>query len=217
MKDKAKNNSVEVGVADTILHYWFGETEQNIIEGRGQLWFACSDEIDQQIQSRFGDFVLAAANGELDHWRASPRSCLALLVLLDQFTRNIYRGSGQAFASDPMALAICYDLLTQGFDRLLSASERLFCYLPLEHSEAIEDQRRCVQLFTDLAAEVKQQYGEQYTAMFKGYIDYAVDHHDIIAEFGRFPHRNELLGRESSQAELGYLQGGGKTFGQTSE
>ena len=199
---------------NAILHLWFGEDAADIVEDRGQLWFAGGAAIDQQIQAQFSQSVIAAANGELSWWQHEPKSCLALILLLDQFTRNIFRGTAKAFASDALVVDICKTGLASAFDKQLTLSQRVFFYLPLEHSESLADQELCVTLFTELAEDAAKKYGEQYQKLFAGYIDYAVDHRNIILKYGRFPHRNKALDLTSTQAELDYLNQGGTSFGQ---
>lgn len=203
--------------ANQIIDFWFGENPEAIVMGRDQLWFGFDPVFDSEIKTLFGDTVIAASNGELDNWMDSAQSSLALIILLDQLTRNIHRGSGQAFANDALARSVCRQGLVQGFDMALTHSQRIFYYLPLEHSESIEDQQQSVSLFDRLTDDVVAQYGEQYRAMFDGTRRFAHDHYDIIKQFGRFPHRNLLLGRESTKAELDYLKSGGKTFGQSDQ
>lgn len=197
-----------------ILHFWFGQDAADIVEDRGQMWFAGGAPIDQQIKAQFSQSVMTAANGELSAWQNGPASCLALILLLDQFTRNIFRGTAKAFASDALVVDICKNGLANAFDKQLSLSQRVFFYLPLEHSESLADQELCVKLFAALAEDAIKKYGEQYQKVFAGYIDYAVEHRDIILEYGRFPYRNKVLDRKSTQAELDYLKQGGTSFGQ---
>ena len=205
---------------DNIIGYWFGIDDGDVIdfvdvvEDRDGFWFAADSKVDQQIQHRFSDLVIEAGKGNLDAWAETARGSLALILLLDQFTRNVYRGSSRAFSYDDQARTICQQGIQQGFDRQLSSSERVFYYLPLEHSELIADQQQCVHLFKRLAHNVEKKYDGKYTQRFLSYVDYAIVHYDIILDFGRFPHRNILLGRESTLAESVYLKEGGATFGQ---
>ena len=216
--------------AQAVLDFWFGENADDVVLGRDKLWFSGGSEIDLQIKKQFSSLVVDAKEQRLAHWEKNPKSHLALIILLDQFTRNIYRGSAQAFSCDEQVRVICHQGLQQGFDRQLSVSERVFYYLPLEHSELIADQQLCVRLLKKLADKVEKryasrseyrcidedvdEYSHQYQKMFASYIEYAVLHHDIIAEYGRFPHRNRLLGWQSTEAELAYLKNDGHSFGQ---
>uniref|UniRef100_UPI003BACFEA6 DUF924 family protein n=1 Tax=Stappia sp. TaxID=1870903 RepID=UPI003BACFEA6 len=158
-------------------------------------WFAKDDAFDAEIRGRFLQRVEQAATGELDAWAATPHGALALLILLDQFPRNLYRGDKRAFAADGRAREIAARALDNGFDRAFPVNARTFFYLPFEHSEDIADQERSVDLFRRL--------GDQQTYF------YALLHLDVIRRFGRFPHRNEALGRATTAAEAAYLSDGG--------
>ena len=147
--------------------------------------------------------VEAALAGQLAAWADDAQGALALLILLDQFPRNLFRGEAKAFAGDPQARQLAETALDQGWDKGLSAVEKLFVYLPFEHSEALADQERSVALFSALAAEHPG---------CDGFLDYARRHHEVIARFGRFPHRNAALGRPSTPEETGYLAQPGSGF-----
>lgn len=186
---------------DAILDYWFGELDEAglPVTDRNGLWFKASDSVDRELQRQFGDLVNAALAGELPGWEALDRGLVAKLLLLDQFTRNIFRGTPQAFAGDQQALALAQTTIVSGHHQRLPAIHQAFLFLPLEHSEVLELQRESVTLSQQLAAIT----GSQLIASFARY---AVAHHDVIAEFGRFPHRNEVLGRTSTPAELAHLR-----------
>ena len=201
---------------DRIMRFWFGSDNVDVIETRDDFWFGANSRVDQQIKRQFSALVMSAYQQELTNWAMTAKGSLALIVLLDQFTRNIYRGNGRAFAYDKQARAISLQGIERGHDLQLSSSERIFYYLPLEHSELMSDQKQCVQLFKRLAHNVNKKYAGKYEQRFNAYVEYAVLHYKIIDDFGRFPHRNDLLGRESTQAELKYLIEGGATFGQAS-
>lgn len=160
-------------------------------------WFAKDPGFDAEIRRRFEAAHHAAARGELDGWTAEAESALALLLLLDQFPRNLFRGSAHAFAADPLARAVARGAIADGLDRATPASLRPFFYLPFEHSEAIEDQKLALALCEALERET----GESAR--------WARLHHDIIARFGRFPHRNRCLGRASTAEETTFLADGG--------
>jgi len=138
-----------------------------------------------------------AVRGELERWRSTPLAALALVVVLDQFSRNMFRGTPRAFVGDPAALAAAAGLIERGFDRVLSAQERTFTYMPFEHAEDIAAQRRSLALFE---------------ALDPNDMEYARRHHEIIARFGRFPHRNAVLGRESTPEEIEFLKQPGSLF-----
>lgn len=158
-------------------------------------WFAKSDAFDAEIRERFEALHHAAARREFDGWAGTADGALALLLLLDQFPRNLYRGSGHAFATDPLALSIAKQSLSRGFDTQVEPSVRAFFYLPFEHSEALADQDRAVALF--------QAAGDA------DLVKWAALHRDIILRFGRFPHRNACLGRVSTPEEEAFLRDGG--------
>ncbi len=176
---------------ERILSFWFEETSE-------KQWFEKDPEFDQTIRERFGDLVESAMDGELEHWCASADGTLAYILLLDQFTRNIHRGSAKAFAADAKARDATKRALAAGYDAMLDENRKVFLYLPLEHSENLEDQDQSVALFEALGDAQKT--------------DYAQRHRDIIQRFGRFPHRNEALGRESTDAELAFLKEPGSSF-----
>ena len=185
---------------NSILEFWFGEVnEQGLCAPDHQsLWFKSSASTDQHCREIFGDCVDRAISGELDNWPDTDAGLIALVILLDQFTRNIYRGTAKAFSGDNRALNLARFTIQAGRDKGLPTIYRVFLYMPLEHNENIEVQNECVALFAELATES----GEDSVA---GFARYAVAHRDVIARFGRFPHRNAILGRESTKAELGYL------------
>lgn len=190
-----------------IIDFWFGTaggdaTEQEHVARR---WFARDPLFDAEIRVRFGALLDPALAGELDAWTTQPRGRLALLLLLDQFPRNLYRDSAQAFAGDFKAQRIAVDGIAKGHDSSLPARYRVFCYLPLEHAEDMKLQRRNVALFSALAADPSA----TPAAMYAQYLDYAERHLDVIRRFGRFPHRNRLLGRATTAEEQRYLDAGG--------
>ncbi len=199
--------------AETILDFWFGsdEDELAVIRAQGPIWFASSPDFDADVQTRFGADVERAAQRQLEDWFASARGRLAVIILLDQFTRNIYRGTAQAFASDALALEYCRAGIAQGQDRELRRVERPFLYMPLMHSETMAAQDEAVGLFERL---IETAEGE-LKKYFENNLKFAHMHRGLIERFGRFPHRNELLGRENTPAEAEYLAGDAETFGQT--
>ncbi|PSU32481.1 DUF924 family protein [Photobacterium lutimaris] len=194
-----------------VLDFWFGEIGEEVtVTDRNTLWFRGGKETDQIIAERFLHQVSQAGLGELSAWTEEPRGTLALIILLDQFTRNIYRGLSAAFRYDSLALALCRRGLAKNQDLDLTPIERVFFYLPLEHSEAIEDQEEAVFRFDRLMQTVNPAHADT----FEGFYQYAVSHHDVIKRFGRFPHRNAAFGRLSTQEELEWLHKGGQRFGQ---
>ncbi|MGH8807268.1 MAG: DUF924 family protein [Noviherbaspirillum sp.] len=195
---------------ETINAFWFGTLadDKAVADERARLWWAKNTAVDADIRRRFESCVTQAAKGELHAWTATPSGRLALILLADQFTRNMYRDTPAAFALDPLARAWCREGLRDGADRALRPIERVFFYLPLEHSESLEEQDRAVSLFEQLASEVRA----EHKANFDGFLDFAVRHRDVIRRFGRFPHRNRILDRESSPEERAFLLQKGSSF-----
>lgn len=193
-----------------LLELWFGVDDDDAKAGEKQaaLWWGQSSETDELLSARFGQAASAAAAGTLDHWTGSPKGRLALILLLDQLPRVIHRGQPGAFAQDEKALQVANQGLKSGADRLLRPIERVFFYLPFEHSEARADQQRSVELFEALAAEVP----EGWRKAFDSYVDFALRHQRIVDRFGRFPHRNVILGRESTPEEIEFLKEPGSGF-----
>lgn len=193
-----------------ILDFWFGSLQDGFTkESKGTLWYMGGKETDEQIKIKFGTLVEKAANKELDGWKQTPEGRLALVILLDQFTRNIYRKTRQAFAHDTYAQKLCKEGIRKGDDRKLAPIHRLFLYHPLEHSENLEDQELGVQKMQ----EVQDEMPDKFKKRVQGFVDYTKQHRDIIKRFGRFPHRNQVMGRTSTKEELEYLKEGAR-FGQ---
>ncbi|HHQ4525031.1 TPA: DUF924 family protein [Aeromonas veronii] len=194
-----------------LLDFWFGDEADDVLRATRQapLWWGKSSETDALLAKQFGVQAEAAANGELADWADLHHGRLALILLLDQLPRNIHRGTPAAFARDPLARDLCLKGLSIGADKSLSPLERVFFYLPLEHAESREQQARSVALFEALAAE---QAGTPAQATFAGFTDFARRHQVIIERFGRFPHRNDILGRTSTPEEAAFLQQPGSGF-----
>ncbi|MBL0482295.1 DUF924 family protein [Aeromonas veronii] len=194
-----------------LLALWFGDEADDVLRATRQapLWWGKSSETDALLASRFGELAEAAAKGSLAHWADLHHGRLALILLLDQLPRNIHRDKPAAFAQDPLARDLCLKGLSIGADKSLSPLERVFFYLPLEHAESREQQARSVALFEALAAE---QAGTPAQATFAGFADFARRHQVIIERFGRFPHRNDILGRTSTLEEAAFLQQPGSGF-----
>lgn len=173
-------------VVEDVLTFWFGPEP---LETR-VVWFQKDPEFDAQITDKFGAIYEEAATGKLGALARTPLGCLALVIILDQFPRNMFRDDARAYATDEMALELTKAALESGFDRELMGLQRQFLYMPYQHSEALEDQRHSVELFATVDANTHE---------------YAVRHLEIIERFGRFPHRNAVLGRESTEAEITFL------------
>ncbi len=186
--------------ADEVIHFWFGEPPRD--ESRAE-WFKKSDTFDAEIRSRFGARVQQALDGGLREWDVTPLGTLARILLLDQFTRNIFRGTATSFAGDALALAAARNLVARGDDRWLSGTMRCFAYLPFEHCEDRAVQAESLRLFAALRAWDPRQADIEV---------WAQKHEAIVARFGRYPHRNALLGRKSTAEELAFLEAPGSSF-----
>ncbi|MDJ0614918.1 MAG: DUF924 family protein [Rhizobiaceae bacterium] len=171
-----------------ILDFWASIGKQG--------WWTKSDEVDQEIVARFSDIHTKAVAGDIDDWAETPDGALALIIILDQFSRNMFRGDAKTFAQDPKALELAKGAVTAGFDKQVREDLRLFFYLPYEHSEKISDQNESVLLMHSVGNEPDNMKA-------------VLEHREIIQRFGRFPHRNAVLGRHTTPAEQAYLDGGG--------
>ena len=193
-----------------LLHWWFGQgtSATEIAAEKQRLWFGYRPQQDAEARERFGALVEQALNGDLQDWAELPEGWLALVLLLDQLPRMIHRDTPRAFAGDERAQQLVRDGLAHGGDMLLSPIQRVFIYLVLEHAENLAVQDLAVAHFAalrDIAAEHEQ-------ALFRDFLDYAERHREVISRFGRFPHRNAILGRDSSDAEQSFLQQPGSSF-----
>ena len=197
---------------DELLGYWFGEAmkDPSKIPGRMGLWFGNDPERDARMLDRWGPLVAAAAEGKLDSWTRTPRGRLAVLLLMDQFRRNIFRGTPEAFRRDGRARYLMRDGVSRMMDIQLTPVERVFFYMPLQHSESLDDQ----ELGVDRYLQVEREVASEHKPIFADFRKYAQLHRDIIARFGRFPHRNAILGRRDTPEERAWLASGGETFGQ---
>ena len=197
---------------DAVISFWFQEKELTApqIDGRMDVWFGEDAVFDQQIQSEFSGDVEEASEGKLDHWAHTPRGRLALILLLDQFRRNIYRGTAEAYAEDKRALKLCVEGAMEKKDKGLSPIQRVFFYMPLQHAESRKVQAKSVAIFSRLAEAVSPTYVETFMTIAQ----FAELHHDIVEQFGRFPHRNVVLNRANTPEEEEYLANDGPSFGQ---
>jgi len=191
------DNQNGVSGAEKVLLFWFADepgSEESMLQSR---WFFPTPEFDRLCTTRFLASYEDAAHGRLEDWKNEPRSCLALVLLLDQFPRNMFRGTARAFATDAKARELTRHAIASGFDRELSPIMRMFLYLPLEHSENLNDQLESVRLTSELVSE-----NRDYTEI----LEYAEQHLKTFRRFGRFPGRNDALGRQSTQEELNFLK-----------
>lgn len=186
---------VDDPLAEEVLRFWFGERAERGTSRRQ--WFGKNAAFDDEIRARFLPLIEQAAAGRLARWKESARQCLALVVLLDQFPRNVFRGTARAFAADSLAREVARHALAQGYDRDLPAVEKTFFYLPFEHGESLADQ--------ELSCELMKPLGEEA-------LHWALKHKEIIERFGRFPHRNAILGRENTPEEIEFLKQPGSGF-----
>ena len=204
--------------AHDLLHFWFGPRPYSAaqIHQHSRIWFGepgapeLTPQTDELIRERYGELTLEAERGGLTAWESGPRRRLALILLLDQFSRNIYRGTARAYAQDLRALSLTVSGMQFGADATLDPVERLFFYMPLMHAESLDVQEESVAAFRRLLEEAPA----ELRAIFEDSLRSAVTHRDIIARFGRFPHRNRVLRRDSTRAELDWLGSEGETFAQ---
>jgi uncharacterized protein (DUF924 family) len=196
--------------AQAVLAYWFGTAgdDAEVADAQSSLWWDHHPAVDAEIRERFSALRAQAVSGALQDWTGTPHGRLALIILVDQFSRNIYRDNRRAYADDARARAWCQEGLARSDDLTLRIIERVFFYLPLEHSENIDDQEHAVKLFEALAGGAAPAHRKRL-ADFAGY---ARRHRDIVARFGRFPHRNAALGRESTPEERVFLTQPGSSF-----
>ena len=195
--------------ANDVLDFWFGELDDDGQAGdeRSGRWWRKDPAFDREIGERFGGLIAAAKRGELEIGNEA-RERLAALIVLDQFTRNVGRDTAAMYALDDQAIRLAASLVRRGEDKSLPAAMRSFCYLPFMHSESLDDQEYCIAMFEVMKHEVPASLRESVLRQ----IDFARRHRDIVARFGRFPHRNELLGRPSTEEELTFLEQDGSSF-----
>ncbi|MGK7295080.1 MAG: DUF924 family protein [Candidatus Wenzhouxiangella sp. M2_3B_020] len=196
-----------------VLDFWFGEDADRkrgseIAGAQSGLWWGKDADTDREMRERFEPLVQAAGSGKLDDWKRSPEGWLALILLTDQFPRNIYRDTPKMFRFDDVARELCIEGIETGIDVHLEPIQRVFFYMPLEHSENADDQSWCVDLMHGLARAAENSDRKA----FEGFVEFAEAHRRIIDRFGRFPHRNTILGRESSEEELEFLREPGSSF-----
>ncbi|NQZ14662.1 MAG: DUF924 domain-containing protein [Alphaproteobacteria bacterium] len=180
-------------IQEDIIHFWFEETQPS-------QWFQVNPEFDALTKEKYEDAYNSAAAGQFDDWQKNADGALALCILLDQMPRNMFRGTPKAFATDKKALVAAKFAISKGLDQVLPVVKRRFLYLPFEHSEVLSDQVRCVELFEKIKDEDKLGH------------DYALRHLQVVEKYGRFPHRNKILGRENTPEEEEYLAQPGAGF-----
>jgi uncharacterized protein (DUF924 family) len=197
---------------EVVLDFWFGSAAASdpvgTADARQALWWGGDPATDRLIASRFGGLHRLALAGAVSAWTTTPRGRLAAILVVDQFSRVLHRGTAAAFAGDPIALGLCREGLARGDDQALAPLERVFFYLPLEHAESGADQDRSVALYEALAREVPP----EARATFESFAGFARRHRDVVARFGRFPHRNKALQRPSTPEEVAFLAQPGSSF-----
>lgn len=195
-----------------ILDFWFsdGAMDQPTIDSRMDRWFTADPGFDALIRQEFGSLVDRASRGLLNHWTEAPEGRLALILLLDQFRRNIHRGTPKAFSRDAQAVKLCVEGAAIGAYKQLTALQQAFYFMPLQHAESLKIQQRSVKIYEGMLAGAS----ETLKATFATFAQFAELHHDIVAAHGRFPHRNRILGRPDTPEEAAYLESAGTTFGQ---
>ncbi|MCL4778582.1 MAG: DUF924 family protein [Gammaproteobacteria bacterium] len=195
-----------------VLEFWFsdGAMDQPTIDSRMDRWFTANPAFDVLIRQEFGPLVAEASRGALNSWAEQPEGRLALILLLDQFRRNIHRGTPKAFSRDAQAVKLCVEGAATGAYKGLTPLQQAFYFMPLQHAESLRIQQRSLKIYEGLLASVS----ETLKATFATFAQFAELHHDIIAAHGRFPHRNRILGRPDTPDEAAYLESAGTSFGQ---
>lgn len=197
---------------DAVLTFWFREQALSApqIDRRMETWFSEDPVFDLEIEKEFSDDIEKASSGALDYWGKSSHGRLALIIMIDQFRRNIYRNTARAFSKDQLALKLCVQGAMEKKDAGLTALQKVFFYMPLQHAESRKVQAKSVEIFRRLAESVSPTARETFMTI----LQFAELHRDIIEQFGRFPHRNKLLNRDNTPEENEYLAGDSPTFGQ---
>ncbi len=195
---------------DSIIQFWFGDHTSNreINDQKKSLWWSKNDQTDREITERFESITNAVYRGEMSRMQRSARGLLASIICLDQFPRNMYRGAAESFSFDQAALRLAMEMVNKAWDQTLLPVYRVFAWLPFEHSEDIAMQHKSLTLYDNLRNSVEPDERE----MFDGYYQFAYRHFEIIERFGRYPHRNQILGRESTAEELAFLNQPGSSF-----
>ena len=196
--------------AEEVLAFWFGglASKTDFPEDKASMWFVNGADYDDVIREKFMSLHSQACDGQLNHWQNSPKSLLALIIMLDQFSRHIYRNNAQSFSQDKQAIQLVREGIDAGHDQILYFVERQFLYMPLMHAENLDIQNLSIKMFARLRDEVPDELKASYTRTFS----FAESHHFVISKFGRFPELNEILGRENTEAELEFLSTGKYRF-----
>ena len=201
-----------MSMIEEILDYWIGPDDIDPV-GWGEkqvLWYAFDESVDEKIRTQFGPELTAAENGQREDWKLSDRGCLALLVLYDQFSRNLYRGTPDVYRNDPEAVAVTDQLVETGALYSLNVPAHILAFHAYHHAEDLPRQQKVLKLAEDLISRSSDEWKESINSN----LEYMKSHAGVIHEFGRFPHRNKILGRESTAAEIAHLEKDNRTFGQ---
>ena len=193
-----------------VLDFWFGPELEDpaVLRTASKHWFEKNEKFDTEIRDRFGDLPEAAANGDLSNWRTEDEGLLALIIVLDQFPRNLFRNHAKSFSYDNLALEHAISALDRGLQERLHPLQSVFIFMPLEHSEDLQMQQRCVAGLQRLQERTPAIWQDKVA----GFLRFAIAHQEVIERFGRFPHRNAILGRSSSEAEREFLASGRGAF-----
>jgi uncharacterized protein (DUF924 family) len=192
---------------EDVLHFWLGAPGDPPMRN-AEKWWKKDAAFDDECRQKFGHLIEAGVRGELADWKKTPHGRLALVVLFDQLSRNVFRGTPRSFAQDPLARDAALEAITLGDERTFSTMERAFLYMPLMHAEDVGLQHQCVASFSRLASQAPAELKKT----IEEYVDYAKKHEEIVERFGRFPHRNAILGRESTKEEDAFLKTPGSSF-----
>ncbi len=196
---------------EEVYEYWFGKgslTDPSYMQQRSKLWFGKDEKVDAEMRTRFGSWLTEPPDPALLKWKVARKGTISLVILHDQFPRNIHRGTPKMYAWDEYALKLAREALGEGIHESVSVFEAMFLILPFEHSEKVADQEESVQLFSDL----RNRCPRGLESFGDGMLNFAIRHLNIVEQFGRFPHRNEILGRKSTRAELEFLESPGSGF-----
>lgn len=211
MKPDSSNRTTDVQSPEDVINTWFKDNDTGTLDiPQSKRWFLGGKKLDEALTKQYTATLLAASEGRLSHWLDTAHGTLALIVVTDQFSRNINRGTAAAFSLDSTALEACKHALVKNYDSQLTITQRVFCYIPLEHDETLESQTESIALYRKLDDNAPPEL-KKFT---QSTLQYALDHKAIIEQFGRYPHRNAVLGRTSTQAEIDWLDRENKRFGQ---
>lgn len=211
MKPDSSTSTTDVQSPKKVINTWFKDEVTGELDiAQSKRWFLGGKKLDQALSSQYTATLVAAREGKLSHWLDTAYGTLALIVVTDQFNRNINRGTAAAFALDSIALTACKHALAQNYDDQFTITQRVFCYLPFEHDETLESQIKSIALFRKLDDNAPP----ELKTFTQGTLQHALEHQAIIEQFGRYPHRNAALGRTSTQTEIDWLDRENKRFGQ---